>query len=130
VNQPEDLNQSEESIEPGGSFAELEQYLTHAMLRVDPPDGFAERTLARIESSAPVRAKVVTMAPRARFWASGAIAAALLAAVFFSEQTYVRHQHEQAELAQQQFEAGIRITDNALERTREQLERAGVRIGN
>lgn len=129
MNQPEDLNQPEELNEPGRSFAEFEQYLTHAMQRVDPPDGFAERTLARIESSTPVRGKVITMAPRARFWASGAIAAALLAGVF-SEQTYVRHQREQSERAQRQFEAGIRITDKALEHTRAQLERAGVRIGN
>ena len=129
MNQPEDLNQSEESNQPGDSFAELEQYLTQALQRVDAPEGFAERTLTRIQSLAPVRAKVITMAPRARFWASGAIAAVLLAGVF-SEQTYVRHQHEQAELAQQQFDAAIRITDKALEHTREQLERAGVRIGN
>lgn len=130
MNQPEDLNQPEESTQSGESFAELEQYLTQALRRVDPPDGFAERTLTRIQSFAPVRAKVVMMPPRGRLWASGAIAAALLAGIFFSEQTYVRHQHEQAELAQQQFDAGIRITDKALEHTREQLERAGVRIAN
>jgi hypothetical protein len=69
------------------------------------------------------------MPARLRLWASGAIAAALLVGVFAGDQLHARHQRERAQLAQQQFEAGVRITDDALEHTREQLAQAGIRFG-
>jgi hypothetical protein len=130
VNQPEELNQPDELNQPGESFTELERELTRALRRVDAPEGFAERTMARIKTSRAPRGKVLMMPPRLRVWGSGAIAAALVAGVFSAELMHVRHEREQAELAQRQFEAAMRITDQALEHTREQLERAGVRIGN
>jgi hypothetical protein len=42
----------------------------------------------------------------------------------------VHARRERAEEAQRQFEAGMRITDAALEHTREQLQRAGVLVGD
>ena len=124
MNQPEELNYPEESS------PEFERELTHALRRVDPPAGFADRIMVRAEAAAPARAKVVTMAPRRRIWASGALAATLLAAAVLTQQTHERQQRQKAELAQQQFDAAMRITDQTLEHVREQIQQAGVQIGN
>jgi hypothetical protein len=118
------VNQSEDPL------TQFEQELTLAMRGVDPPEGFVERTMTRVLPAVPVRAKVLWMPRRARLWASGAIAAALLLGVFIGEQTHLRHQREQAEFAQQQFELAMRITDRTLEHTRQQLWNAGVRFGD
>jgi hypothetical protein len=67
---------------------------------------------------------------RARAWLGGAIAAALLAGVFVGDQVHERRERERADTAQRQFEAGMRITDAALEHTRDQLRRAGVLVGD
>ncbi len=135
MNQPEELNQPEDLNQPDEAFAELEERLTQALCRVDPPEGFADRLMARAEPSKPVPAKVIRMTPR-RAWASGAIAALVLVGAFAGEQTHLRHQRERAELAQQQraeaaqrqFEAGIRITDETLDHARAQLARAGIEL--
>jgi hypothetical protein len=116
--------------DPGESFEELERYLSQAMQRVDAPEGFADRVMARAKAEAPARAKVLMMPVRSRVWVGSAIAAMLMAGVFVGDQARERRQRERAEQAQRQFEAGIRITDAALEHTREQLMRAGVRVGD
>ena len=115
--------------QPEESFTKFEQELAQAMRAVDPPEGFAERIMARALASEQPRARVLAMRPSVRAWVSGAIAAALLAGVFVADEVHVRRQRERGELAQQQFEAGLRITDEALQHTREQLARAGVRFG-
>ena len=116
------------------SFEELEEYLVKELHPVPEPRGFADRILALAElqaqAPAPARAKVVTMKPRPRLWLPTAIAAALLAAGFVTEETHVRHQRQQAELAQKQFDSALRITGETLEETRQQLRDAGVQIGN
>jgi hypothetical protein len=129
VKQPEDFDQPDELNEQGESLAQLEQYLTHALRRVDAPKGFAERTLARAQSGSVPRGKLLVMPTRLRAWTSGAIAAALAAGVFVGEQIHVRHQRAKAAVAQQQFEAAMRITGETLEQTRLQLQRAGVPMG-
>ena len=116
--------------QPEDPLTQFEQELTLAMRGVDPPEGFAERVMARAQTSEQPRAKVIAMPRRLPSWTSGAIAAALLLGVFFGVQIHLRHQREQAQIAQQQFEDGIRITDQALERTRQQLQRAGVLVGD
>jgi hypothetical protein len=75
------------------------------------------------------------MPSRLRGWAGGTIAAAVLAGVFVGQDIHARHQREQAELAQrhaeaarQQFEAGIRITDETLDHARAELARAGIQL--
>jgi hypothetical protein len=105
----------------------FEVQLTQALRRVDAPEGFAARVMGRTSSPA----KVVTMRSRfatlrIRTWVGGAIAAMLALGVFGVEQAHVRHEREQAALAQQQFETATRITDQALEHAREQLARAGI----
>ena len=47
MNHPGELNQPEEQNQPEESFAELERQLTQALRPVGPPDGFADRILAR-----------------------------------------------------------------------------------
>jgi methionine-rich copper-binding protein CopC len=120
VKLPEDLNQPELS-------PDFEQRLTQALRHVAPPDGFADRILAQAQPAAPVHAKVLTMPSRLRLWASGAIAATLLVAGI-TQQIHARHQRQQAERAQQQFDAAMRITDTTLDHVRQQLEDAGVQI--
>jgi hypothetical protein len=106
-----------------GQQKAFEQKLTQTLRRVDAPEGFAARMIARAEAES-VSSKVIVMVPRRRVWMSGAAAAALLVAAFAGQQEYQRH--ERATLATQQFETATRITEQTLERTREKLARAGV----
>jgi hypothetical protein len=62
--------------------------------------------------------------PPARAWMGGAIAAVLAMGVFAG--AHIHTEHERKVQAQQQFEAAERITDQALERTREQLRAQGI----
>lgn len=123
------MNQPEEPMK-NLEDQKFEEELTRMMRSVDPPAGFADRTIARVVASSKMPAKVIVMRQRLRPWFSGAIAAALLLGLFFTERVHVRHEREQAAQAQSQFEAGIRITDRALEHTRQQLQRAGVGVGD
>jgi hypothetical protein len=129
VKQHEGFDQPDELNEQGESLAQLEQYLTHALRRVDAPKGFAERTLARAREGSAPRGKLLVMPTKLRAWTSGAIAAALVAGIFVGEQLHVRRQREKAEEAQQQFEAAMRITGETLDQTRMELRRAGVSMG-
>jgi hypothetical protein len=131
VKQHDDFEPTEEMNDSGESFEELERYLTQAMRRVDAPEGFADRVMERAKAAAPAKAKVLIMPSRPRLWVGSAIAAVLLMGVFAGDQQYDRHLREkaEAEVAQKQFEAGMQITDRALEHTRDQLERAGVMVG-
>lgn len=128
MKQHNDFEPTEELNDTGESFEELERYLSQAMRRVDAPQGFADRVMER--AKAPAKAKVLMMPLRTRFWMGSAIAAALLVGAFVGDQQYERRQHAKTEAAQKQFEAGMEITDRALDHTREQLERAGVRVGD
>jgi hypothetical protein len=137
VNQHEELNQPEELHLVDESFAEVEEHLAYALRPVAPPNGFADRIVARaVQISPSTRAKVVEMTGRRRLWTgwtiwtSGAIAAALLAGFFITGQTRARHQRQEVERAEHQFEVALRITDETLEQTRQQLHEAGVDLGN
>jgi hypothetical protein len=117
VNQPEEM------------FA-FEQELKQAMRAVDPPEGFADRLMARVEApGASVRSKVLTMARRPQTWVGGAVAAAVLVGALVGDQAHVRRQREKTLQAQQQFEAAMRITGETLDEARQQLQRAGVPVG-
>ena len=116
--------------QPEESFDEFERELTLALRGVDPPDGFAERTMARAKVPAPAVGKLLALPMRIRLWAGGAVAAALLVGAIAGEEVHLRRQRERAELAQRQFEAAMRITDETLDNVRQQLQQAGVRIGD
>jgi uncharacterized protein CbrC (UPF0167 family) len=124
VNQLEDKNVPEDGN--GEDSADFESHLTQALRRVDAPEGFADRVIARAKLDPAPR--VLMMKPSQQAWLGGAIAAALFLGVFGAEQIHQRQQ-QRAALVQQQFEAGIRITDDALNHAREQLEQDGVGAG-
>ena len=118
---------SEIRLEPD----EFELQLTEALRPVDAPEGFAARVMERAAVPA-VSTNVVVMRPRlhAQMWVGGAVAAMLAVGAFVGEAVHVRHQREEAALATQQFEAAVRVTDQAIEQTRMQLMKAGLKLGD
>jgi hypothetical protein len=62
--------------------------------------------------------------PRAKAWMGGAIAAVLAMGCFAG--AHIHTEHERRVQAERQFEAAERITDQALEQTREQLRAQGI----
>lgn len=115
-----------EGREPDG----FELQLTEALRRVEAPEGFAARVMDRAAALAVAKKVVVMQRRHVPMWISGAIAAMLAVGAFVGETVRVRHQREQAALATQQFEAAVRVTDQALDKTRAQLERAGLKLGD
>jgi hypothetical protein len=136
------------ALAPEGSDADAAQIFSHefdgqltqALRPVDPPPGFAAKIMelaaSPAASQAPRKPKLLVLRPRwqtpaLRLWATGALAAALVACFFTGEQLHRRHQQE---LADQQFLTAVRITDHALAvstaQTRAQLLRAGINLSN
>ena len=130
---------------PDLRLAEFELQLARAMARVDAPDGFASRVIASAESGggstqvsearpgAPgsVAAGVTVMRRRTglwrmQAWMGGAVAAALALGMYGAEQL---HQRREQAKADQQFAVAMQVTDHALAQTREQLQRAGLKLG-
>ena len=114
---------------PDLKLAEFELQLARAMARVAVPEGFAARVLDRAAS--PAAQTVVVMRPRSglwrmQAWAGGAIAAVLVLGMFGAEQL---HQRREQAKADQQFALAMQVTDHALAQTREQLQRAGLKLG-
>jgi hypothetical protein len=67
--------------------------------------------------------------PKMKFWtawAAGAVAAVIVLGVVQGDR--IEQQHERRVKAQQEFETAQRITDQTLQRTREQLQRAGISL--
>ena len=114
--------------QPEETSTQFEQDLTRAMRPVDPPEGFAERVLARAQTQPVPRARILAMPARMRVWAGGAIAAVLAIGAFVGQQVHIRQERRKAEVAQQQFETALRITDETLDQVRLQLQEAGVRV--
>ncbi|MDQ2926108.1 MAG: hypothetical protein M3R43_11210 [Acidobacteriota bacterium] len=111
-----------------------------------------KRALKRVDAGAEMRAKFLAIAaeaerehrqtgrlwvtpksggklfflPKFPVWATGAIAALLLVGVFSIEQ--VREKRERVVLADRDFAVSQQITEQALEHTREQLQRAGIAL--
>jgi len=117
---------------------EFDEELMRGLRRVDAPEGFAARVMERsavvpthddktVMNGPPRVAKVLAF-PKPRAWMGSAMAAVLVLGCFVAERVHVERQ--KAELAQQQFETAVRVTDHALDQTREQLARAGLRLGN
>jgi hypothetical protein len=125
---------------PDLKLAEFELQLARAMRRVDAPEGFAARVVARAESSdatsshvskaRPGAPGVVVMRPRSglwrlQAWMGGALAAVLALGMYGAE---VLHQRREQAKADQQFAVAMQVTDHALTQTREQLQRAGLKL--
>jgi hypothetical protein len=116
---------------PDLKLAEFELQLARAMRPVDAPEGFA----ARVMDKAELTQKVVVIRPRSgllRMQAlmGGALAAVLALGMYGSEVLHQRRERaEQAAKADQQFAVAMQVTDHALAQTREQLQRAGLKLG-
>jgi hypothetical protein len=114
-------------------LAEFELALARAMARVEAPEGFAKRVMERAGGAAET---LVVMRPRRglvrmQAWMGGAIAAVLALGMFGAEQLHLRRERaEEAAKADQQFAVAMQVTDHALEQTREQLQRAGLKLGD
>jgi hypothetical protein len=112
---------------PDLKLAEFELQLARAMRRVDAPEGFAARVMEKAEQPQ----AVVVMRPRngllrMQAWMGGAIAAVLAIGMYGAE---VLHQRREQAKADQQFAVAMQVTDHALAQTREQLQRAGLKLG-
>jgi len=124
-------------------LAEFELTLARAMARVDAPEGFASRVVELAEGGGCAHVsearhgvpRVVAMRAgrtmwRMQAWMGGAIAAVLALGMFGAEQLHQRRERaEEAAKADQQFAVAMQVTDHALETTREQLQRAGLKFG-
>ena len=113
---------------------DFEKQVAQALRQVDVPSGFADRLMARAEEQnlpativtpRSTGAKVIAFPKPRSVWMSGAIAAALFVGTFIGVDV---HRQQKRERATQEFETATRITDQAMQHTREQLERAGVHL--
>ena len=112
---------------PDLKMAEFEAQLARAMRRVEAPEGFAARVMEKAEELP----AVVVMKPRSglwrmQAWMGAAIAAVLAIGMYGAE---VLHQRREQAKADQQFAVAVQATDHALAQTREQLQRAGLKLG-
>ncbi len=112
---------------PELKLAEFELQLARAMARVDAPEGFAGRVMEKAEQTP----AVVVMRPRSglwrmQAWMGGALAAMLALGMCGAE---ALHQRREQAKADQQFAVAVQATDHALAQTREQLQRAGLNLG-
>jgi hypothetical protein len=112
---------------PDLKLAEFELQLARAMRPVDAPEGFASRVIDKAEQTQ----RVAVMRPRSglwrmQAWMGGAVAAALALGMYGAE---VLHQRREQAKADQQFAVAVQATDHALAQTREQLQRAGLKLG-
>ena len=111
---------------------EFEVALSRAMARVDAPETLVTfltaATEVKRESVLPWRQrkhKFAFLLPRPQMFMGGALAAALVVGAFVGERV---HEDRKRAAAEAQFDAAMRVTDRALEETRAQLERAGLKL--
>jgi hypothetical protein len=65
---------------------------------------------------------------RMQAWMGGAVAAVLVLGMVTAEQLHLRRERAEQAKADQQFAVAMQVTDRALAQTREQLQRAGLKI--
>ena len=116
-------------MQQGPEFDEFDEVLAKALQRVDAPEGFAASLMQRAVAPSKPKGKLLLM-PRVQTWMGGAIAAALVMGALITARVHVVHQQEQAALTERQFEQAIRVTNQALDQTQMQLQRAGLKLGD
>lgn len=131
----------EQGVAGDPQMQEFERALSRAMQRVEVRAETTAKFLALAEEAEEKRLKTgggfrlinfanggrvfaMPRMPQMRAWMGGAIAAVLAMGCFAG--AHMHTEHERRVQAQQQFEAAERITDQALERTREQLRAQGI----
>ncbi|HEY4357826.1 MAG TPA: hypothetical protein VGN16_18890 [Acidobacteriaceae bacterium] len=135
----------EEKFEQDGSSA-FEHELRQAMRPVDMRAETLAKFMALAEEAERTRAtkgsgpRLVKLSDGGRViafprfsktprWLGGAIAALLVLGVTTGGVLHIQHEREAAR-TQQQFEAAMRVTDRAFEQAQQQLQRAGLRLGD
>ena len=107
---------------------EFEKKLKRGLPRVDAPDGFASRVMARVTSAQAEqrRGRLIAMP---RHWVSIAMAAMLLIGITLGgwqwQQQKLRREQQEAQTAHRQFEAAMRVTGRTLTEVEERIGRAG-----
>lgn len=143
MNEPDPINGSDPTHQ-ANPMDEFEHALKRALRPVNPPATLAKFLAIATEAKehqrrtgkwwfSPKTGGRLLVLPWPPAWTAGALAAMLLLGVLAGEQVHVRRQHERAEvaqqqLAQQQFETAVRVTDQALDQTRRQLASVGLRF--
>ena|SRR5579875_1909068 len=146
MNGPDFENHNLEAT-PGAPGTEFEQALARAMKHVEVPAETSAKLLALAEQAERKHAhagsglrlikltggaRIFSMPrmPQTRAWMSGAIAAVLAVGCFVGARLHTEHERKivAQQEAQREFETAERITDQALERTREQLQQRGIRL--
>jgi hypothetical protein len=120
---------------------DFERQLTQRMRPVNAPETLAKFLAIAAEAeqtrrergrwwmwSRPKSGGGVMVFSKPMVWTGFAMVAAMLMVVFVGQQMHVRQEREKAALATQEFEAATRIEDQTMAHTREQLERAGIRL--
>jgi hypothetical protein len=122
-----------ESMKTGEEMDEFELALKRAMQRVDAPESLVKfltaATEVKQERVLPWRERKHPWAffvPKAQAWMGGALAAVLALGMYGAE---VLHQRREQAKADQQFAVAMQATGHALAQTREQLQRAGLKLG-
>lgn len=122
-----------ESMKTVEEMDEFELVLKRAMQRVDAPETLMKFLTAATEGKQervlPWRERKhrwTFYVPKAQAWMGGALAAVLALGVFGAQQLHERREQAKAD---QQFAVAVQVTDHALAQTREQLQRAGLKLG-
>jgi flagellar basal body rod protein FlgB len=122
------MNDDPKSTSKDFQSDEFEEQLRRSLRRVEAPKGFAARILER----AGVSEKPLLLKPRFRRgprWGwIGALATILVLVALVGNQVRVRRERAGVAQIQAQFDTAMRVTSHALEETRVELERAGVRF--
>lgn len=93
--------------------AELERRLRNALGKVDPPEGFVPRLLARIATEPPPATRPARAAAVASWLAFGLAASVVLAALLAHE--WQARRLEQGREARRQLIEALRVTDDKLD---------------
>ncbi len=121
------MNTEWESRDLEAGDEELEEALRSELRRVEAPEGFTERMLARVAVEGSPRGRVLRWRGR-QAWTGWAVAAGLLGGVLAGGSAWEHHAASQRRAAEAtaQFETAERITDQAMEQVRQEMARAGV----
>ena len=121
-----------ENMQTSEEMDDFELALKRAMQRVDAPETLMKfltaATEVKRERVLPWRERKHRWAffvPKAQAWMGGALAAVLALGMYGAQ---VLHQRREQAKADQQFGVAMQATDHALAQTREQLQRAGLKL--
>lgn len=115
--------------EDGMEMDEFESGLERVLKRVEAPRGFAERVCA-LGARERLPAGMVLAWPARYVRLGGALAAGLMLSVAAGEGWQVHQAAQRRMAAEAQFDTAMRVTGRALEKTKVQLSRSGVRFFN